>query len=415
MSPAPSIASDAGTPSKPKLSAYEAMFPEFFVHKDVTVAPVSQFTFDADATEIISTRIDKCILDNTSSQPATPIDVRSLLLVTPAVERGKKFMPVREIMDELTGKSKNPIDLTTESQHSQLRRTKNLLSKIPLKHLKFYEDIRPPYIGTYTSRPIHGSAKLARKPFSRELPDQNYDYDSEAEWQEDDEDAEELGSEKDEDEEADDAEDMAEFLDDENDELASSRRQIVQGDLEHTSTGLCWEDKHKKTSNVKLMPYRMEIMIGKMVNRTYVVVSLTWIDPKLKSIDPLSTTYWDEPKVMAPPPRVPLSTASTNSKAPTLKSFFSANSDDQSSSATPSKVDSKVEAKADSRAKPDKMVRDEDMADFRAAIQGNQLTQVGIVDFLAKKFPSNTAKVVKATLMYMAHRGKGKTGVWELY
>lgn len=110
---------------------------------------------------------------------------------------------------------------------------------------------------------------------------------------------------------------------------------------------------------------------------------------------------------MAPPPRVPLSATSSNSKAPTLKSFFSANSDDQPASATPSK--------ADPNARPAKMVRDEDMAEFRTAIQGSPLTQVGLIDFLAKKFPKNTSKVVKETLMYVAHRGRKKTDTWELY
>lgn len=266
MSPAPSIASEAGTPSKTKLSAYESMFPAFFVHKDVTVAPISRFTFDDAATNIISSKIDAFILNDAPSQTPAAFNAQQLFHVAPPLERGRNFMPVREIMDELTGNSKNPIDLTTDSQQSQIRRTKTLLSEIPVKHLRFYEDVRPPYVGTYTGRPINGSAKLARKPFRRELPDQNYDYDSEAEWQEDDEDAEDLNSEKDEDEEPEDGEDMAEFLDDENDELAHSRRQVIQGDLEHTSTGLCWEDRHKKTPNVKLMPYRMEIMIGKNTN-----------------------------------------------------------------------------------------------------------------------------------------------------
>jgi hypothetical protein len=103
--------------------------------------------------------------------------------------------------------------------------------------------------------------KLARNPFRRDLPNTNYDYDSEAEWVED-EDAEDLKSEDEEEEAEDDDEDMDKFLDDENDETTSSRRLVVQGDLEPVSTGLCWEDRKRRNSHVKMMPYRMEIIIG---------------------------------------------------------------------------------------------------------------------------------------------------------
>jgi chromatin assembly factor 1 subunit A len=132
-----------------------------------------------------------------------------------------------------------------------------------MKLLQFQEDVRPPYRGTYTSRPVTGMTKLARNPMRRDLPNTDYDYDSEAEWQED-EDAEDLKSEGDEDEEVDDDEDMDGFLDDENDEIANSRRLVLQGDLEPVSTGLCWEDRKKRNTNVKMIPYRMEVILGKL-------------------------------------------------------------------------------------------------------------------------------------------------------
>lgn len=263
MSPAPSVASNAVTPSKPQVSPYDTIFPSFFVHPDVKVAPFSHFTFDPKAVEIMTAKVDGYLSGEKSPLDLQNFDAKQAFHVAVPGERGRKCMPVREIMDELSGNAKRPIDLTTESQHSQLRRTKDLLARVPVKYLKFAEDVRPPYIGTYTSRPRHGMQSMARNPFRKDLPDQNYEYDSEAEWQEDDEDAEDLRSENDEDEEQDDPDEMAEFLDDEGDEAASSKRLVMQGDLEHTSTGLCWEDKHKKCPNVKLMPYRMEIMIGK--------------------------------------------------------------------------------------------------------------------------------------------------------
>jgi chromatin assembly factor 1 subunit A len=172
-------------------------------------------------------------------------------------------MPVREIMAEFEGNASKPIDLTTDSQNSQIKRRQDLLRRVPLKLLHFAEDVRPPYRGTYTSRPVSGMEKLARNPLRRDLPNTNYDYDSEAEWVEDD-DAEDCNSDGEEEEGDEDGEDMDGFLDDENDELANAKRAVLPGnDLEPISTGLCWEDSHKRSTNVKMLPYRMEIMIGK--------------------------------------------------------------------------------------------------------------------------------------------------------
>ena len=272
MSPAPSSAlavaspapAAATTPSKPEQTPYEKLFPEFFVKHEVTLAPFSRFERDEEALEAIQKSIDGYILGNRSPGRQRPFEPNALFHLSDLVPRGKRLRPVREIMTEYySGNASKPIDLTTDSQNSQIKRTGDLLRKIPMKLLQFQEDVRPPYRGTYTSRPVTGMTKLARNPMRRDLPDTNYDYDSEAEWQED-EDAEDLKSEGDEEEEADDDEDMEGFLDDENDETANSRRLVLQGDLEPISTGLCWEDRKKRNTNVKMMAYRMEIILGKI-------------------------------------------------------------------------------------------------------------------------------------------------------
>lgn len=271
MSPAPSSAlavaspapAAATTPSKPEQTPYEKLFPEFFVKHEVTLAPFSRFERDEKAVESIEKTIDGYVLGNRSRGRQRPFDPSALFHLSDLVPRGKRLRPVREIMTEFySGNASKPIDLTTDSQNSQIKRTGDVLRKIPMKLLQFQEDVRPPYRGTYTSRPVTGMTKLARNPMRRDLPDTNYDYDSEAEWQED-EDAEDLKSEGEEEEEADDDEDMEGFLDDENDETANSRRLVLQGDLEPISTGLCWEDRKKRNTNVKMMAYRMEIILGK--------------------------------------------------------------------------------------------------------------------------------------------------------
>lgn len=271
---APPTTSAHSTPSKKEISPYEKMFPAFFVQNGVRLAPINHFQKDDDESQALHSTIDAYILGSRSPERKRDFDFMELFRLSrsSSLKRGKSIVTVREIMAELNGNPSKPIDLTTNSQNSQIKRTKAQLKDVPMKFLKFQEDVRPPYQGTYTHTPIHGISKLARNPMLRDLPNTNYDYDSEAEWIED-EDAEDLNSEGEEDEEGlDDAEDMDGFLDDENDELLNSRRMLggIQGDLEPVSTGLCWEDSRKRSTNVKMMPFRMEFILG-------VLLFLRWL------------------------------------------------------------------------------------------------------------------------------------------
>lgn len=272
VSPAPmasnpslATASPAATPSKNKVqkSAYDKMFPEFFIHSDVKVARTNRFERDEEATETIEQMIDGYTLGDRSPGKQRAFDATDLFhLQGPDILRGKRCMPVREIMAEASGKASRPIDLTTDSQNSQIKKMGDMLKSIPMKFLHFREDVRPPYRGTYTSRPVNGIHRLARNPLRKDLPNTNYDYDSEAEWVED-EDAEDCNSDgEEEDADGEDGEDMEGFLDDENDESNISKRMVLQGDLEPVSSGLCWENERKKNTNVKMLAYRMEIIVG---------------------------------------------------------------------------------------------------------------------------------------------------------
>jgi chromatin assembly factor 1 subunit A len=245
MSPAPfqlsqSIASPGVvSPSRPMRSAYQKQFPAFYQQANVTLAPKNRFERDEEATECLEHTLDAYLLGDRSPGRRRFFDATPLFhLSGKESARGRRFMSVREIMAEHAGNSSKPIDLTTDSQNSQIRKTVDTLKKVPLKFLRFQEDVRPPYIGTYTSQPIHGFLKLARNPLRRDLPNTDYDYDSEAEWVEDDgEDVHSDGEEEEMDNE--DGEDMDGFLDDENDE-SPSRRLVLQGDLESVSSGMCW-------------------------------------------------------------------------------------------------------------------------------------------------------------------------------
>jgi chromatin assembly factor 1 subunit A len=264
--PSAITASSADTPRKPERSCYQKTFPDFFVHSDVKLAKCNRFERDEDAVKAFGKTLDG-YLDGSRSpgrQKHRAFDAFELFhLREHDSQRGKRCMPIRDIMAEFEGNASKPIDLTTDSQNSQIKRRQDLLRRVPLKLLHFAEDVRPPYRGTYTSQPVNGMTKLARNPLRRDLPNTNYDYDSEAEWVEDD-DAEDCNSDGEEEEGDEDGEDMDGFLDDENDELANAKRALLPGnDLEPISTGLCWEDRHKRTTNVKMLPYRMETIIGK--------------------------------------------------------------------------------------------------------------------------------------------------------
>lgn len=70
------------------------------------------------------------------------------------------------LLQQMTAKEKSDEELQT------------MLSMVPHKYIKFYENVRPPYIGTYSKEfflPI-------LDPFSTSITDFNYDYDSDLEW-----------------------------------------------------------------------------------------------------------------------------------------------------------------------------------------------------------------------------------------
>ncbi|CAB44771.2 histone H3-H4 chaperone, CAF assembly factor (CAF-1) complex subunit A Pcf1 [Schizosaccharomyces pombe] len=121
------------------------------------------------------------------------------------------------------------------------------LSQIPIKFIFFYQDVRPPYFGSYTKTHSHGSNVLLNPWLEDE--DIDYTYDSEAEWVADEEDdGEDLESE---DEEVDNSDDIVEdgdnaFVDDEDDDKDSvnaSNTHRSSGPLEVIVEGPVWDSK----------------------------------------------------------------------------------------------------------------------------------------------------------------------------
>ena len=276
--------SSSSSPQKIRQSDYERLFPPFHLQSHTVLAPYNRFGRDVGALELARAGIDDG-LQSSWNGLETVLGKRKALetyaveqLHIPPNKRTKRAaasLTVKSIMERINGTEDDPIDLT-DGERKRMDNPAKLLKSIWMKHLQFAEDVRPPYRGTYTKLPIKQSPlSLARKPFERALPQTNYDYDSEAEWEEPGE-GEDLNSEGEEDHGSDDEEDEMEgFLDDEDtgDAVAAAgnkRRQVV-GNFEPVSSGLCWEDSHgnfreqkdgENDSKPSLKAYRLELILG---------------------------------------------------------------------------------------------------------------------------------------------------------
>ena len=269
VSPEPHDAATGGTPDakspskRSEISDYDKAFPAFFVQNSVTLAPITRFGRDEIATQKLVAELDACLSGARASACPPRLDASTAFNIPHGwfARRGRRCVPVKQIMTDLLGGSSRPIDLTSDSQTLQMT-TRASLRSIPYKILKFAEDVRPPYIGTYTKVPVRGAPALARNPLQRDLPGVDYDYDSEAEWEEPGEDEEDLGSEGEDDDDADGEEDLDGFLDDAEDEIANARKLVLLGDLEPKSTGLCWEDERGRCANSAMRGFAMEVIHG---------------------------------------------------------------------------------------------------------------------------------------------------------
>lgn len=224
--------------SKKGLSDYERYFLPFQLPSRSILAPQNRYMEDPNALAAARARLDRIAEDKEKNKAVTQPEAFKALFSSRG-PRGANIPSVTEIVERINSSSTHPIDLTADRKASS-EDPVQLLKQIPTKYLLFPEDVRPPYYGTYTKpHTAREAAKLARNPFSRTLHETDYDYDSEAEWEEPEE-GEDLDSEGEDDLEEDCDEDMQDFLDDEDD--PQLKRRMISGDLEPVSTGLCWED-----------------------------------------------------------------------------------------------------------------------------------------------------------------------------
>ena len=276
----------SATPQKARLPDYERQFPPFFLQSHTVLAPQNRFSRDGKGLEYAQKKIDEGLSQGRGM--VGPFNAYDLLhLSSDGCQRFPRVHAVKDIIAKIHGSVRNPIDLTESQSRRTIQTSTNLLKTVPMKYLRFDEDYRPPYTGTFTkSLDRRAMSKLCRKPFSRELPNTNYDYDSEAEWEEpgegedlDSEGEEEVGDDEDENE-------MEGFLDD--DEKDAVKKRPLLGDLEPTCSGICWEDLENEDfelANLDVLDvsrFRLDILMGE----TSVILPNTKPDKHRKSETP---------------------------------------------------------------------------------------------------------------------------------
>ncbi|MCJ1456582.1 hypothetical protein MMC28_006944 [Mycoblastus sanguinarius] len=403
------------SPQKPKLPDYQRCFPEFFVKPNMIVAPANRFSGDEEGLSYAQSHIDESLNHDAKKGPGPELNAsftpHDLLHISPHKRRRRPYQAptVKAIVAQIYGTARFPIDLTDSQLKKGSQKPPDLLKSIPVKYLKFAEDVRPPYIGTYTRLSDHYAiSKLSRKPFRRALPETNYDYDSEVEWEEpvegedlDSEGEEELGDDEDGDE-------MEGFLDDEEaiDAARAVKRRPVVGDLEPSCTGLCWQGPQEQLSSfgeiaVDMCGFKLDILMGERL-KPYLVNKADHAENPKFPIDPYSTSYWQPNTSTIPiltsknnpmdPPRIPLNPINlqNNLLSPPNTGLKNPNPD---TSTLMKPLNS-----------PKRLIASELMDEFKVVVQGNDLTKVGLLEILKRQFPKQSKDAIRGTLDMIAER-----------
>ncbi|KAK5789460.1 hypothetical protein VI817_008584 [Penicillium citrinum] len=364
--------SSAGTPQTSE-SDYAKAFPDFFLQSHTIVAPPHRFERDSEALKHVRETIDTSMSSANGTHQHLPFRPSEIFHMIPYRRRcGRQVKSVRDILQHIQNLEGDALAQAEKQQ----RRPQDELRNITMKSLKFGEDVRPPYQGTFTRIvPEPTAIKLSRNPYFRGLPEINYDYDSEAEWEEPEE-GEDLDSEE-EDEGSDEGDDdMDGFLDDEDDALVGGKRRLIVGDLEPVSSGIRWA-----TDGVdeEFKQYKIE----------------TISDAIKLPIDPFSTVYWQKPRVAEQASAKANATHNQANRANTLDGFRVPGSGNTSAGAA---------LPPPSNAKAKRPFPPEHMEEFKQVVEGSDLSKIGVVEILKKRFPKVSKDTLKVTLDQVAVR-----------
>lgn len=362
----------------PVISDYVKSFQPFFLQSHTTLAAPNCRPYEK---SFLSDDDTSSFLD--SSTHTGGYDTLSIFEGSDASKKRccRTIYQVKDIVARLQRTSVDPIDLTGSGP--SIRTPLDLLHDVPLKCLKFAEDVRPPYIGTYTRcLSPRSSTKLRRRPFTRALPQVNYDYDSEAEWEEPGE-GEDLDSEGEEEPESEDDEEMNGFVDDGDADEMSRKRRPVMDDLESSCTGLCWQDsKGSVDAPIDLRPYTV-MTIREDHHIPIDPFSIQYWQPAVSDADAVLTNTGDTVATpsgaMNPPSRIPLANISPSNARKMPASTLDLSKENQ-----PANISSQT-VKSNAPKVARKMVSADVLEEFKTAVVGSDLTKAGLVEILKKQ------------------------------
>ncbi|KAK6203444.1 chromatin assembly complex, subunit p90 [Scheffersomyces amazonensis] len=207
---------DQSSQTTQKVSDYESDFLPFFIQKNVILADNGQLS-----KEDLKSQVEEFDNELKNSCPSEKSDLKSYFA---------SFSSHNSIPQSTTI---TPDDIVNELNSSTSSESiiYELIQKLPpIKYIHFYENSKPPYVGTWCSSKHQSILIPVSNPIDTQLTGFDYEYDSDLEWN--DKDDEEEGEDLDEDEEEDDElmnaedDDMNDFVEDNYQDSLNSKKKF---------------------------------------------------------------------------------------------------------------------------------------------------------------------------------------------
>lgn len=164
---------------------YEREFLPLFVQKNMRLADLGQLTGE-------ELKKSKMLLDDLLLSKTNNFD---------DVDQFFKSKITNITIDKPTRTPDDVVALLNSSRATETDIYQLINQLPPIKFISFYENSKPPYIGTWCSIEHQTTSISAKDPLNTQLTGFDYDYDSDLEWNKEDEEGEDVDDEDDEEEE----------------------------------------------------------------------------------------------------------------------------------------------------------------------------------------------------------------------
>lgn len=190
---------------------YTKQFLPFFVKKNAVMAPTQALT-KSDLEALVS-RLDSQLMSSDS--------LNFEQIFSPATSTSRRsFTTVEQLVEAFDSTSIKESDISS------------MLNDLPrIRYLQFYENAKPPYIGTWCSKKHLATHFDVTNPLDVSKTGYDYDYDSDLDWQDGDDEGEDIDDLEDgegDEEDLNDEEDMEDFVE----QNAENRKKLAAGPLE---------------------------------------------------------------------------------------------------------------------------------------------------------------------------------------